>query len=154
MKFDNLKTIIVNPEDWDLLKEIALLDQQAFTEDGISIFNLSLFCRVGLVIAVLKESEVVAELVFLKGLNEGQGIVFGISVKDACRKQGIGTYLMQELLTLVKDFNISYIDLTVNPENSGAFKLYKDKFGFELVEDLESHPEKDEPRCLMRKYLK
>jgi len=56
----------------------------------------------------------------------------GMGVHDDCRGQGIGSRLLQELLTMADDwFNVKRMELTVYVDNAPAIALYK-RNGFEI----------------------
>jgi len=71
-------------------------------------------------------------------LNKKQKIrhianIFGVYVKKEYRSQGIGKKLIESALSQIrKNRNTIKIDLTVNPKQKEAVKLYK-KYGFRIV---------------------
>jgi ribosomal protein S18 acetylase RimI-like enzyme len=63
--------------------------------------------------------------------------IFGTYVERECRGKGIGDKLMESVMkTIQENVNISKIQLTVNPKQEAAVKLYE-KHGFKLVGRLE-----------------
>lgn len=58
--------------------------------------------------------------------------IMNIVVRKDFRNQGIGTLLLENIITLCKELNLTYLNLEVNEENYSAIHLYK-KFGFEKV---------------------
>jgi len=53
-------------------------------------------------------------------------------IKEGYRNQGIGTILLKESIEILKKENIKKIELTVDPKNYAAIKLYE-KFGFKRI---------------------
>ena len=53
-------------------------------------------------------------------------------IKKTYRNQGIGTLLLENLILLAKDLNISTLFLEVNEQNKPAIHLYE-KLGFEKL---------------------
>lgn len=139
-----------DPQDWNKLRKIAEIDQQAFAEDGISVFNLAQFTRSGAVFCLLVDGEVVAETVLLRNIHDSGAVVFGFAVDEKCHGKGFGNIMMQQLLQVVKKSGITYLELTMNPENPAAKTLYMNKAGFIKKQELNPHPQKNEPRWLMR----
>jgi ribosomal-protein-alanine N-acetyltransferase len=58
--------------------------------------------------------------------------IMNIVTKKDCRNQGIGHLILENLIFLCKELNLSSLSLEVNEENLPAIHLYK-KFGFEVL---------------------
>ena len=56
--------------------------------------------------------------------------IMNIVTKQAFRNQGIGTLLLENLISIAHELQLSSISLEVNEENSPAIHLYE-KFGFQ-----------------------
>lgn len=69
-------------------------------------------------------------------IPEKQAYLSKLIVKKEDRNEGIGTALLNFLLTLYKKKGYSYITLEVNKDNITAVNLYK-SFGFEITEENE-----------------
>lgn len=61
-----------------------------------------------------------------------QADIMNIVIKKTYRNQGIGTLLLENLILLAKDLNISTLFLEVNEQNKPAIHLYE-KLGFERL---------------------
>lgn len=144
-----------DPQDWAILEQASKIDHQAFLTDGISVFNLSQFTRSGsLYCLVIEGCIVVGEAVILKNIYDNGALVFGFAVDSACQSKGYGAIMLELLKEECLNKGIEYLELTMNPENTAAKKLYTEKFGFVKKTELSVHPEKGEPRWLMRLDLK
>ena len=55
-----------------------------------------------------------------------------IVVKKPWRNQGVGNLLLNNLVSLCKELNLSSLSLEVNEDNIPAIHLYK-KFGFKQI---------------------
>lgn len=139
-----------DPQDWPILHQIADIDAQAFGSDGISVFNLSQFTRSGAVFCLLAGDCVVAETVLLRNVHDDGAVVFGFAVDNARHGQGLGSIMIQHLIKTATASGIAYLELTVNPENLAAKRLYIEKAGFYKKAELSDHPQKGEPRWLLR----
>lgn len=58
--------------------------------------------------------------------------ITNIVVKKTCRKQGIGSLLLERLIEIAKNTDFEVIGLEVNENNISAIKLYE-KYGFQRV---------------------
>ena len=74
------------------------------------------------------------EIIGFAGLkkNFDQADIMNIVIKKTYRNQGIGTLLLENLILLAKDLNISTLFLEVNEQNKPAIHLYE-KLGFEKL---------------------
>ncbi|HNX74796.1 MAG TPA: GNAT family N-acetyltransferase [Candidatus Rifleibacterium sp.] len=139
-----------DPQDWQILEQIAEIDRQAFGEDGISVFNLSQFARSGAVFCLALGPFVVAEAVILRKHQDTGAVVFGFAVEKGQRRHGHATALLEQIAHLAVETGISSLELTMNPENEAAYQLYIKRGGFKKVAELALHPHKHEPRWLVR----
>lgn len=139
-----------DPQDWPILRQIAAIDAQAFGTDGISVFNLSQFTRSGAVFCLLDGDCVVAETVLLRNLHDNGAVVFGFAVDSSRHGRGLGAIMIGHLIKAATDADMAYLELTVNPDNIAAKKLYLEKAGFFKKAELSDHPQKGEPRWLLR----
>lgn len=146
----NIEFVQPDPQDWPTLKQIADLDRAAFAEDGISIFNLAQFARCGAVFCLQVDRIVVAETVILRNVHDSGAVVFGFAVAHAFQGKGYGSMVMRYLLQIARSSGITSLELTMNPDNLAARNLYMKKFGFIKTEELLPHPQKSEPRWLVR----
>lgn len=144
------KLLTLSPNDIEALREIETIEKQAFGDDGISIFNISLLAYSGSIFGLANSAGIiVAEAVILRNMNNDSALVFAFAVKTNFQKKGIGTILIKLLIDLGKKTNISFFELTMNPDNIAAKKLYMGIAGFIKKTEITNHPQKKEPRWLM-----
>lgn len=74
------------------------------------------------------------EIIGFAGLKKifDQADIMNIVIKKTYRNQGIGTLLLENLILLAKDLNISTLFLEVNEQNKPAIHLYE-KLGFKKL---------------------
>lgn len=74
------------------------------------------------------------EIIGFAGLKKifDRADIMNIVIKKTYRNQGIGTLLLENLILLAKDLNISTLFLEVNEQNKPAIHLYE-KLGFEKL---------------------
>lgn len=152
MKIPNLNLVIINSEDWNILHQIAIIEQNAFQEDALSVFNLSLMAKLDAVLAIVENETVIAEAVLLKK-DQSIGLIFGFAVTECQRQKGIGGNLLNMLIVHAKQIGLTSLILTVNPENTNAMHLYQNKFGFIVKSKISSHPVKNEQRWVLEKII-
>lgn len=151
MNNENLRLIKPDPQDWAVLEQVASIDKMAFQEDGISVFNLSQFTRCGSLFCLIDETrQVIGEAVVLKNLPDNGAVVFALAVRPDLRGNGYGAKLLGMLVEQCREADLAYLELTMNPEDVAARKVYMEKHGFYKVAALSIHPEKNEPRWLVR----
>ena len=58
-----------------------------------------------------------------------EGYIYNVAVKADCRKNGVGSALIQTLVTHCRKYNFAFLTLEVRESNAPARSLYE-KFGF------------------------
>lgn len=82
-----------------------------------------------------------------------EGYIFNVAVDKAYRKKGVGTALINELVTYGKKNNLCFITLEVRESNTNAQSLYS-KFGFIKVGERKNYySEPKENAILLTKYF-
>lgn len=81
-----------------------------------------------------------------------QADIMNIVIKKTYRNQGVGTLLLENLILLAKDLNISTLFLEVNEQNKPAIHLYE-KLGFERLGIRKKYYNKNNG-IIMKKNLK
>ena len=82
-----------------------------------------------------------------------EGYIFNVAVDKAYRKKGVGTALINELVTYGKKNNLCFITLEVRESNINAQSLYS-KFGFIKVGERKNYySEPKENAILLTKYF-
>lgn len=145
----------VDPEDYETLKEIAVLEKAAFGQDGLSAFNLSLLARSSGLFVLRDEGKIAAEaLVTYRPADAVKSaLLFGLAVAGDCRRKGYGLALMNAIISRLIDEGVAELDLTVDPENTPAINIYCEKLGFKRIKTDLAHPETGRSRLLLRKNL-
>ena len=78
--------------------------------------------------------------------------IMNIVTKKTYRNQGVGTLLLENLISLSKKLNLKALSLEVSEENLSAIHLYK-KFGFKYL-GIRKNYYKDKNAIIMTKKLK
>lgn len=82
-----------------------------------------------------------------------EGYIFNVAVDKTHRKKGVGTALINELVTYGKKNNLCFITLEVRESNINAQSLYS-KFGFIKVGERKNYySEPKENAILLTKYF-
>lgn len=137
--------------DFKSLKEMAEIDKKAFGCDGISVFNLLQFQYCSMLFALKNEkNKIIAEAVVLKKIKNNGAWLFSFAVAANERFKGAGFYLLNKITQRLRKMGLEHLELTMNPKNAAAKRLYIDKSGFYKKKTLKPHPQKNEPRWLVR----
>lgn len=82
-----------------------------------------------------------------------EGYIFNVAVNADFRRKGVGTALINELVTYGKKNNLCFITLEVRESNQAAISLYSD-FGFIRVGERKNYySDPAENAILMTKYF-
>jgi ribosomal protein S18 acetylase RimI-like enzyme len=145
---------VVEPADWQTLEEVAALDREAFTEDGLTPANLSLMARAGRIF-VLREAtgNMAAEAICLFATPTERIFLFSLAVSRSFRGKGLGTRLLRNMCTYFAREGFREMELTVAPDNHAALHLYIDSFKFSKVVLVKDHFGPGKDRWLVRGSL-
>ncbi len=113
------------PDDFE---EVFLIEQEAFSDHDTFVYiNFYEMNMNGFLVAV-KNEEIVGFVVGYQ-LNENEGRIFALAVKDEYKSRGIGTQLVHAILKIFYENSIQYAGLEVRISNVRAQKLYQ-RVGF------------------------
>jgi ribosomal protein S18 acetylase RimI-like enzyme len=123
----------VSSDDWPTLKVLGEIERVAFADDALSPFNLSLLARCGELLIARVGGKVAAEVVAVPTLDPGRAFIFGLAVHPDFRRARLGFRLMERLIDRLRRRGFAEIELTVDPANEPAVRLYRDRLGFVVV---------------------
>jgi len=113
-----------------LLEQAVALEQAAFGIGGMNAWFLVPFIRHGRVFVSLCGDEVVGVCEYMRDFwRTDHAYLFGLCVKEAWRRKGVGQRLLRESCLVLKAEGIESVSLTVHPGNVSAVRLYE-RMGF------------------------
>jgi len=127
---------VVNDFDCQLINTIKILERENLgKEASINQWVIPVIIRYGKLVIAQKidDSRIVGVCELIK-CWENEKIVFihSFYVDRKFRSKGIGSKLLDGVIKLLKKEDLESIELTVDPENKIAIRLYKN-FGFRIV---------------------
>lgn len=126
MKVELLKNV-----DLAMLQRLVQLEAEAFGDGGLNEWHLVPFIRHGRVFVASEKEEAIGLIQYMRDWeNPRKAYLIGVSIAKERRGQGLGTLLMQTSLQALQQENIAEVELTVDPDNKGAIKVYAGKLGF------------------------
>lgn len=78
--------------------------------------------------------------------------ITNIVTKKSCRNHGIGTKLLEHLIAISKEKNLSSLTLEVNEKNQSAIKLYE-KHHFQKIGQRKNYYNQNENAIIMTYYF-
>jgi len=130
MKVDLLQTV-----DLSLITRLVQLEQEAFGIGGLNEWHLVPFIRHGKVYIIRQKEEIVGLIQYMRDWdNPRKAYLMGVSIAKEMRGKGLGTTLIRASLQEIKKEDIVEVELTVDPENQNAIKVYNEKLGFVMKE--------------------
>jgi len=148
-----LEVRIVDDFDVKLIKELTLLEKEAFGRGGLNEWTLPVFIKYGRVYILEEKGKVLGLAELVKDWND-QKLVFLVSF-SICRNkrgQGLGDFFLERIIQLLKEEYVKVIRITVSSHNKVALKLYK-KLGFTEIGYLKNEYGLGENRLLMELNL-
>ena len=109
------------PDDFE---EILSIEQEAFSDHNPLVYiNFYEMNMNGFLVAV--EDSMVVGFVVGYQLNDNEGRIFSLAVKDGYKSRGIGTRLIHSILKIFYDNSFQSASLEVRVSNVRAQKLYR-----------------------------
>jgi len=137
-----------------LLQRLAQLDKEAFGEGGMNEWHLVPLIRHGRVYVLKKDVEIIGAIQYmLDWASPPKCYMVGVSISKEFRGLGLGTELLKKSLRAVFKENITEVELTVDPNNASAIKIYEDKLGFKVTDSRKNEYGEGEDRLVMTLLL-
>ena len=125
----NLKTKKMTLDDLNCIKNILITDFDNFW--NYDILKQELECSNSHFVIAENENNEIVGFAGLKVIVD-EADIMNIVVKKSFRHNGIGSILLDNLISYAKDNNLKTITLEVNEHNLSAIHLY-DKFNFDHI---------------------
>jgi len=135
------------PEDLFIVSEI---EQESFDVYGYPRFffrqAFEVFGKLFLVAEV--GGKIVGYVLGALKYDSSEAWLLSIAVRKSYRRQGVAILLTEDLLKIFGKMGVKSVLLTVEPDNSGAQKLYQN-FGFVEIDRIDNYFGHNEPRIIM-----
>jgi ribosomal-protein-alanine N-acetyltransferase len=126
-----VKVELLKNVDLTLLQQLVQLEREAFGAGGLNEWHLVPFIRHGRIYVASEQQGAVGLIQYMRDWdNPRKAYLMGVSIAKEKRGQGLGTMLIRTSLQALKKENMEEVELTVNPDNRGAIKVYVEKLGF------------------------
>lgn len=148
------KVILVKNTNKKIIDELVNLEKEAFGIGGMNEWHLVPLIRHGKVFLLMTENdEILGAIQYLKDWEDNKAYAYGIAIFKEKQNRGLGTFLFKESLDFLKKEGINKVELTVDPMNERAIKIYKEKLGFEVLEYRKNEYGENENRLVMELIL-
>lgn len=137
-----------------VIGRLVELDREAFGSGGMNEWHLVPLIRHGRVFAGRREGIIVGSIQYMLDWNDPQkAYLVGVSVCQKWQGKGVGTELLTESFQQLAQYGIKEVELTVNPANTGAVKLYETKLDFVVSEFRKDEYGEGQDRLVMKCIL-
>lgn len=145
--------IEVKSEDREKIEEILEMEEGSLGVNGaIDIWTLKPLVRYGKVFAMVEEGSVVSAGEFMQKVESREIYLYGVSTRVGYWGRGYAKKLLEKSEEYFSKRGMEKINLTVDPENTRAVKLYK-KLGYSIEAAHESEYGEGNDRIYMTKKL-
>lgn len=145
---------LVQTMEPELIARLVEIESEAFGPGGLNEWHLQPLIRHGRVYVYRLQKEIVGLVHYMLDWDHPQkAYMVGVSISKESRGQGIGAKLLKESFAALAKENIEEVELTVDPDNLAAVKLYKSKLGFLETDFKHDEYGKGEGRQVMKLSL-
>ena len=121
-----MRIVEVSIEDQDIMDGIVEMEKSTFGRfGGVNLWILKPIVKFGRVFAVVEQGVVIGAADCMVAFDRPEVFLYGFSVMEKYREQGIGTNLLVHCENYFKNYGIEVVSLTVDPKNEKAITLYK-----------------------------
>ncbi len=117
------------------IEAVLKIDYDAFNGNLLNNWSLVPYIRYGHVLGLFACNSLKGFAIFMKKWDNPRfAYLVEIAVEEESQGRGYGCYLLLQSLFHLKKNGLSIVFITVDPNNSRALYIYREKFGFEFVE--------------------
>lgn len=117
--------------DSNTIERLEKLDADAFGVGCLNVWHLVPIIRHGRVYVIREGREIVGSVQFILDWEDPKTVyMVGVSIAKECRGQGLAVKLLKESFDTLRQEHISQVELTVDPHNTAAIRVYETKLGF------------------------
>lgn len=145
---------LVRTMEPELITRLVEIETEAFGSGGLTVWNLEPLIRHGRVYIYRLDNEIVGLVHYMLDWDcPKKAYMVGVSISKASRGQGIGAKLLIESFEALSKDTIKEVELTVDPANVAAVKLYEGKLGFLITDFKHDEYGEGEGRLVMKLQL-
>ncbi len=153
----NVQQLIIRHVDVNDLnkEEIQNISHSAFGDKLLNIWSVTSYLRHGHVLGVFLNDSMKGFVILIKEWNDPSHVYIAeMAIEKESQGKGYGSCLLLSALSYLRTIDISLVSLTVDPNNSRALHVYRDKCGFEFVEYRRNEYGEGRDRLYMRLDLR
>jgi len=147
MEFKEIKELSL-----EKMNEIVNLEKESFSGGGVDSWLLKAFFHYGKIFVMEENNEIISVAEFMRDFTKKQALLYGLCTKKEYSGKGYGKNLLLKSEKVLKNLGIEKIQLTVDPKNTSAIKLYQ-KLDYNQIEFREAEYGIGNDRFLYEKKL-
>ncbi|GAB6138329.1 GNAT family N-acetyltransferase [Halanaerobaculum tunisiense] len=118
----------------EIIDQLVDIETEAFGAGGLNQWGLVPFIHHGAVYIIYQADKPVGVIEYMRDLDQPkQAYLYGLAISEEYQGQGLGQKLLDYSLQQMQKLGITRVELTVDPANEPAVKLYR-KFGFQKID--------------------
>lgn len=134
----------------EMIQRLVQLDKEAFGEGGMNVWHFVPLIRHGRVYVYKQSTQILGSIQYMLDWESPcKAYMIGVSISQGSRGLGLGTQLLMESLHALARENITEVELTVDPKNTRAVKIYEKKLGFKVTDSRRDEYGPGEDRLVM-----
>lgn len=119
-----------------LIGELTQIEAEAFGDGGLNRWTFPVLIRHGAIYVLRCDGKICGIADIIKDwMDPGLAFLVNFVIRKGERNKGLGTIFLEKLIAILKDDGIKRLQLTVDPANKQAIRVYK-KLGFKLITEL------------------
>ena len=149
-----IKTVEITEHDPKLIKTIIDIDLMTYSAATFSHHTAGLILRYGRGFLLTANDSVIGTCQCIRSWERAsEAILFSMAIRPGWRGRGLGTRFMQGVLEALRENGVRSVVLHVDAGNTGGIHIYEQKFGFEILEELDNEYGRGGTQVKMRRML-
>ncbi|MEG0257133.1 MAG: GNAT family N-acetyltransferase [Christensenella sp.] len=144
----------IKERDFDLVEQLIRIEHSSYESGGMDIFDLIAMLRHARVYVAVEYDEILGAVYFMRNFdNTDKVFLHSINIIDPQAYPNLGTSLLNIAFSDMRAFGIKIVEVSVDPSNYRALKIYREQLGFVASDSMQSEILNGEEILMLQKEL-
>ena len=144
----------IKEKDFDLVEQVLDIEGDTYEDSGLDIFDLIAMLRHGRVYVAVEKENVIGVVYFMRSFDDtGKAFLQSINIVDPGEYPNLAKSLLEVTFADMQSFGIKTVEVSCDPSNFRALKIYREELGFVASDSLQSDLLDGEELLMLQKDL-
>ncbi len=144
----------IKERDFDLVEQLVEIERSDYAGEALDVFELISMLRHARVYVAVEYDEILGSVYFMRNFDDpDKAFLHSINIVDPQATPSLGTSLLNIAFADMKTFGIQVVEVSVDPANYRALKIYREQLGFVASDSLQGDVLGGEEILMLQKEL-